>query len=46
MAVKNAHKIPPLGSLALLGYGAEGVRAWRKARQQHLENIQSGNEKS
>jgi len=36
MADNKSQKIPPQGSLALLAYGAEGLRAWRKAREQFL----------
>jgi len=32
MADKKQMPVPPEGSLGLLAYGAQGIRAWRKAR--------------
>lgn len=37
MAKSKDHKIPKRGSLALLAHGAQGLRAWRKARNAEPE---------
>lgn len=31
-------EIPPEGTLGLLAYGATGLRAWRKVRDEYIKN--------
>jgi hypothetical protein len=41
----NKFVVPPEGSLGLLALGAVGLKAWRKARKEHIQKMKENNDK-